>query len=341
MGGDTLDVTPAWAFFSWLFVGLWAAATSAWLIGDLTMLYWVPRLTRAAWMLNPLPMLGVWLLADILTVVAHWLVWLDNGGWRDALGALLFGLFYVLATIAWHGVLYWFHQIRAAFWTSIVAAALAVATTIWFWVLGNTTAGVLMLIVLAWVFYVSLWNFQLARLNTVNGRVRRAGATAEPLVFQRDDAGAPPPSQWDRVGRRCPFERQFTKFTNGTTKFGRGGARMFAGDAAAFGADGAQLAPQQPGGGGGGGGATATIASSTSGAAASGRRAQAAMLLQQQQQQPAPSINGAVQRQQLSSGAVVYDDVVRNVGQELPVYGAVDYGTPYWHQTPGNGGYTT
>ena len=301
-GAVLLDVTPAWAFFSWLFVGLWAASTSAWLVGDLTMLYWVPRLVRDRWMLNPLPMLAVWLVAHIATAVAHWLVWRDNGGWRHALGALLFGVFYVLSTVVWHAVLYWFHQIRAAFWTSIVAAALAIATTIWFWLLGNTEAGVVMLFVLAWIFYVSLWNFQLARLNTVNGRVRRAGATNAPLVFQCDDAGMPTPDTWAAAGRRCPVERQHRKFAAGTTKHGPGRGRMFAGDAAAF-----APAPCPS--------TTPAAASSPAGNGGSGAQAQ-----QSPQQPPQQQASIGVAHRGTSAAPVVYDDVIRTVGGEMHGY---------------------
>lgn len=213
MSTGTVATTLVWSFFSWLFVGFWASATSSWLIGDLTMLHWIPQLTRARWMLNPRPMQLIWAIAHVLTVIAHWFVWRDNGGWSGELGALLIGFIFVVTTVVWHGSLYWFHQIRISFWISIVMAALAISATIWFWILG-VVPGVLMLFVLIWVFYISLWNFQLVRLNTVSGRVRRMGRT-QTATFQQDNAGLPPPSVWSEAGRRCPYERQYMKFRQG------------------------------------------------------------------------------------------------------------------------------
>ena len=224
------QVTAVWSFFSWLFVGLWASATSIALIGDLTMLHWIPQLTKASWMLNPRPKQLLWIIAHSLASVAHWFIWKDNGGWPGALGPLLIGFIFMLFTIIWHFVLYWLHQIRASFWVSIIMAALALATTIWFWILG-TTPGLLMLFVLIWIFYIALWSFRLTQLNTVAGRVRRTG-TQQTLVLQQetDQRPIPPPSVWSDAGRRCPFERQYQQFQGGS-QFQRGPAYVRPGDA--------------------------------------------------------------------------------------------------------------
>ncbi len=210
----TIEISLTWSFFSWLFAGLWVAATNAWLIGDLTTLYWLPRLNKKEWMLNPRPMTLIWAIAAILTVIAHWFVWKENNGWTGALAPLLIGFIFLVSTMVWHAIFYWFHQIMTSFWITIVMAALAITTTIWFWVL-DVTPGVLMLFVMVWVFYVSLWNYQLVRLNTSSsGRVRQEGMGK--LVLQQDGESVPPPETWDQAGRRCPYIRPVQKFRSGS-----------------------------------------------------------------------------------------------------------------------------
>merc|ERR1711934_835765 len=182
------------------------------------MLYWVPQLNKRSWMLNPRPMQLIWLVAYLATAIAHWLVWRAENGWRGAaFGALLVGVIFVVSAIVWHAVLYWYHQIRISFFIAIVMAALAIATAVWFWIL-QTVPGIIMLVVMIWIFYVVLWNFQLMRMNTLRGRVRMAGTSAQ-LTLQPENAGIPPPEVWMEAGRACPFQREFDKFRSGTSMY--------------------------------------------------------------------------------------------------------------------------
>lgn len=206
------DVSVVWSFFAWLFAGLWASATCAWIVGDLTLLYWTRNFNYDTWMVSANFMRVFWLAAHVATVVAHWFVWKDHGGWKDEPAPLVIGIVYVLSTVVWHAIFYWMYAIRTAFWVSIVSAALALTVTIWFWLI-ELTPGVIMLFVLIWSFYVILWCLQLGRLNTKGGMPRRAPGMpcAPPLKMQAVDYGIPPEDMWKRVWRSHPFPMQLEK----------------------------------------------------------------------------------------------------------------------------------
>lgn len=194
-----------WIFFSWLFLGLTTAFSSMWFVGELTRLYWMPCLTKMGWMLGPTTLMGVWSLMDVVASVAQFLVWHFGGGWETgALGPLLLAVIFMLLTVVWHMVFYWFYQYTVAFYISIILVALAIAQTIWFWIV-STAAGIIMLIVLIWIGYVSLWNFGLVRSNMVGGKAQRLGTSKKGVIIQTAKAGVPNSKDWRKVWRKSPF----------------------------------------------------------------------------------------------------------------------------------------
>lgn len=228
-----LDNSTVWELFSWLWLGLAVWFLKAWFVGDLNLvsvyfyinshfkliffitfylqIWWMPRLRRTSLMMDYKILMYLWIIFDIVTVIAHWFIWKDNGKWSgDSIGPLIVGILYVLLIVVWFYIFNVLYRVRVSFWIATVAFAVCLATTIWFIIL-QTIPGILMIIVTVWNLYFWYWNWELCRRNTVGGNVDILG---EGQVLVSDNANAIPCNDaFARAGRRS-----FLKFRS-TSKF--------------------------------------------------------------------------------------------------------------------------
>jgi hypothetical protein len=71
--------STVWDLVVWLVAGLVPALINAWFIGDLVLIYWIPRLMRTSSMLSYKTIMYLWFVFDVLAAAAAWFIWKDQG----------------------------------------------------------------------------------------------------------------------------------------------------------------------------------------------------------------------------------------------------------------------
>lgn len=202
-----------WELISFIFVGLTFWLAKMWLVGDFILVYWLPRLRKTSLMISYKLLIYLWLVFDILLTLAQFFIYDEFNKWASpSTGPLIISFIYLVGTIVWFYIFNVMYRIRTSFWIATVLFAISLAITVWFIIL-QTLAGVLSIIVTVWNLYFWYWSWELCRQNTVAGNTNILGQGQ--VVVSPDPNAVPCNEAFVRAGRQS-----FVRFKP-TSKFGQ------------------------------------------------------------------------------------------------------------------------
>jgi hypothetical protein len=141
---------------------------------------------------------------DLISVLASWFIWKDNGKWTgfSTLPLIFVSVYYFLTVLLFYLFNVWY-RIRISFYLSIAIAIFSIGISIYYFIF-QITPGILSIVVALWDVYYLYWSYSLFSNNvSTKGKVQTGGKAQ--YIVSSDPNAIPTEEAYARAGRKLFF----------------------------------------------------------------------------------------------------------------------------------------